>query len=342
MFPTQISRTSPDEYIRCKDSYQPMLDDMSGNKEDIKADAALAHEVDRALWNDDVLRAIEHGQIEVHVKNGAVHLAGHIVNTSSQIRIMNAIRTIPGLLDINNNLVLDENLTLEVSTSLGIIEHTYDCKFFTGASHGVLSLNGVVSNEEVKLLAEKCAAGNPNVRGVINNVRVLGSELVPQNQPFLQPAIGESIYFLDGIFGVVRQVIINPNNRRVTAMTIQGNFNEQRNELHSLADEKARPPEQLIIVPLKTVRYLTKVSGFLHINSNEGNQYQDFDPASFYTPNWDWMPPYPYCPDDVLFPAEYQADDVQITHGPHQLPFQEIQEGASFKEQFFANDSLGG
>lgn len=326
MFPAQISQTDPDKDIRCKDSYQPMSEEMGGNKEDTKADVALAHEVDHTLWRDDVLRAIEYDQIGVHVKNGAVHLTGHIVNTSSQIRIMNAIRTIPGILVINNNLILDEKLTLEVATSLGILEHTHDCKFFTGTSHGVVSLNGVVGNEEVKLLAEKCAAGNPNVRGVINNVRVSGSELMPQNQPFLQPAIGETIYFLDGISGVVKQVIINPNNRLVTAMTIQGNFNEQ-----------------LITVPVKTIRYLTKVSGFLYINSTEKNLYQDFDPAFYYqAPNRDWTPPYPYCPDDVLFPVEYRTEDIQIAYGSRQPPFEEIPDGKSFKEQVLANDSLGG
>ena len=342
MFPSQIAQTDPDKDIRCKDSYLPMSEEMGGNKEDTKVDAALSQEVDGALWKDDVLRAIERDQIGVHVKNGAVHLTGHIVNTSSQIRIMNAIRTVPGLLVINNNLILDEKLTLEVATSLGILEHTHDCKFFTGTSHGVVSLNGVVSNEEVKLLAEKCAAGNQNVRGVINNVHVSGSEPVTQNQPFLQPAIGESIYFLDGISGVVKQVIINPNNRLVTAMTIQGNFNEQRNELHSPANGTAKLSEQLIVVPMKTIRYLTEVSGFLYINSTERNLYQDFDPASYYVPNRDWTPPYPYCPDDVLFPVEYRTEDIQIAYGSRQPPFEEIPDGKSFKEQVLANDSLGG
>jgi len=338
MFPAQIPRTGSDELKGGRDSNQSMLEERGGSKEDIRADTALSHEVERALWNDDVVRAIEYDQIDVHVKNGVIHLTGHIVNTSSQNRIMNAIRSIPGILIIDNKLVVDEKLTLEVANALATLEHMHDCKFFTGASHGVLSINGVVSNEEVKMLAEKCAASNPNVRGVVNYVRVSGSERELQDQPFLQPAVGKTIYFLDGIPGVVKQVIINPNNRRVIAMTVQGNFNG----LHPLTNETAKPSGQLIVIPMNAVRYLTKASGFLHIKSNERNQYEDFDPASFFMPDLGWKPPYPYCPDDVLFPVEYQAEDMQIEYGPLQFSFKEILEGVSFKEQFFANDSLGG
>ena len=108
------------------------------------------------------------------MKNGAVYLYGHIVSVTTR-RVISAVRTIPGILRIDNNLVLDDRLTLEVATSLGELEHTYACKFFTGASHGVISLNGIVSDENVKLLAEKCAASHPQVRGVINNVQVSGA-----------------------------------------------------------------------------------------------------------------------------------------------------------------------
>ncbi|MGZ9226102.1 MAG: BON domain-containing protein [Anaerolineales bacterium] len=101
-----------------------------------KTDANIKESVHHAFWKDDVLRAIEYSEIDVHVRNGAVYLNGHIVSTTSQSRIENAIRAIPGILGTKNNLVLDDKLTLEVATSLGELEHTYNCKFFTGATHG--------------------------------------------------------------------------------------------------------------------------------------------------------------------------------------------------------------
>jgi hypothetical protein len=264
-------------------------------------------------------------------------LSGHIVNTTSLNRIEHAIRAIPGIQGFHNNLVLDDRLTYQVAAALGTLEHTYGCKFFTGVSHGLVSLNGIVTDESVKLLAEKCAADHPHVRGVINRIRVSGEELVLPDKPFLQPIIGETIYFLDGLSGVVKQVIMNPSNRRVIAMTVQGRFVDQPQELQSLNNGGIRSPERQMVIPMDLVRFLTRDSGFLWISSSERDRDQDFNPASFITPNVDWRPPYPYCPNDILFPAEYPALNVS-----DQLPFEEIAEGPSFKNQVFANDSLGG
>ncbi|HEX2998576.1 MAG TPA: BON domain-containing protein [Anaerolineales bacterium] len=277
-----------------------------------KTDAAIKESVKHAIWKDDVLRAIESHEIAVHVKNGIVHLDGHIVGTTSQKRIENALRDIPGILGIQNHLVPDDKLTNEVARLLGNLEHTYDCKFLSGASHGVISLNGIVSDENVKLLAEKCVSDNPGVRAVINHVSISGVESELADQPFLQPMIGEIIYFRDGISGVVKQVIIDPNNRRVVAMTIQGQFADQRQELKSLNNAEARSPERLVVLSMDLVRHLTRASGFLHINSTERERYLDFDPAFFRAPDIHWSPPYPYCPDDVLFPLEKRSAQVQI------------------------------
>ena len=339
MSPAQIPGITPDEFSRCEERNH-LTDHGKSLTPGQKTDVAIKGTIDRAFWNDDVLRAIEAYEIEVHVKDRVVYLDGHIASATSQRRIQNAIPAMPGLLGIQNNLILDDKLTYEVAASLGTLEHTYGCKFFTGASHGVVTLSGIVSNENVKLLAEKCIASHPNVRGVINNVHVSGAERELQDQPFLQPSIGQTIYFLDGISGVVRQVIINPNNRRVIAMTIQGNFTEQHYEINSLADGKTPLPEQLIVVPMNEVRYLTKVSGFLHINSTERNRHLDFDPASFHSPGWDWVPPYPYCPDDVLFPVEQQDMENRILQQIPESPLPVASKEQLLWEQLLANDSL--
>jgi hypothetical protein len=259
---------------------------------------------------------VEHDEIDLHVKKGVVYLHGHIVSTTSQSRIEKALRTIPGILGIKNNLVLDDRLTLEVATSLGQLEHTYDCKFFTGASHGVVSLNGIVRDEAVKLLAEKCAASNPNVRAVINNVRVSGSESGLQVETFLQPAIGETIYFLDGVSGVVKQVIINPNNRRVIQLIIQGQFSGQKQNSGTLINDQTQVLENTVVIPVNLIRYMTSSSGFLTIKSTERTQYQDFNPLYFTSPQMDWVLPHPYCPGDVLFNVDTGEIENQIMVDP--------------------------
>ena len=342
MFPAQIPRVDPDEFSRCEERGQMTVHGKSLSPIQ-KTDASIKEYIDHALWKDDVLRAIEYYEIDAHVKNGVVYLNGHIASTASQSRIKNAIRAIPGILGIKNNLVLDDKLTLEVAASLGELEHTYNCKFYTGAAHGVVSLNGIVSDENVKLLAEQCVASNQNVRGVINHVHVLGAKPGLQGQPFLQPTIGESIYFRDGISGVVKQVIMNPNNRRVIAMTVKGKFTDQRHELNSQqTDGKTRLPEQLVVVPMNAVRYLTKVSGFLYISSNERERYTDFDSTRFLTPKNGWKAPYPYCPDDVLFAVEKREVKYQILGHVPRSPFVDAWVDQPLRKELLVNDSLGG
>ena len=341
MFPLQVPRINSAELSRCEERRQ-ITDRGKGLSPFQKTNAAIKETIYRAFWNDDVLRAMEYSEIDVHVRNGVVYLDGHIGSTTSQSRIENAMRAIPGILGIQNNLVLDDTLTHEVATSLGDLERTYACNFFTGVSHGVVSLNGIVSDENVKLLAEKCAASHPNVRGVINHVRVSGAELELPEQPFLQPSIGETIYFLDGISGVVKQVIMNPNNRRVVAMTILGQFADQRQDLKSFKKSEVRSPERLVVLSMDVVRYLTKVSGFLHISSNEQERYMNFDPTRFSTPKIGWKAPFPYCPDDVLFPIERRKVEYQILEQLPRSPFVVMWEEQSLREELLANDSLGG
>lgn len=308
-----------------------------------KKDVELKVEIADALWKDTVLRALDYYEIDVQVKDGIVTLNGHITSSRSQNRVYDALRTIPGIVEIKNNLVSDDQLTLDVAAELGRLEHTYDCKFFTGASHGLISINGTARDKTIRLLAEKYASKIPNTRGVINNIQVPGSgKMEMQDQPFLQPVVGQTIYYLDWISGVVKQVIMNPNNRRVIAMLVRGKFTSQQDELNSMNNGKAQPPERLVIIPMRMVRHLTKTSGFLYINSDQKNQYMDFFPAHFIDPPQNWMPPYPYCPEDVLFPVEYKEENMQTEYQLDQYSFMTLSKLTPLGKQLLANDSLGG
>jgi hypothetical protein len=93
---------------------------------------------------------------------------------------------------------------------------------------------------------------------------------------------------------------------------------------------------------MNEVRFLTKESGFLYINSNERNRYMEFDPGRFVPPGNGWKAPYPYCPADVLFPIEYQELEYPVLA---QLPppaFDVVPKEEALWEQLLANDSLGG
>lgn len=332
MFPTQRPLTDPNELMQCRDSSP------SGD-ESTPADIDLAKLVDNALWNVPILRALDYSQIEIRVREGMVGLYGHVTNMTNRHLAESAIWSVNGVGGLANGVIADDTLLSEVATSLGSLEHTYGCKFFTGISHGVVMLNGTVDDPKARLLAEQYAASNPNVRGVINSVRVGGGGLDMPELPFFQPHTGAEFHFLDGISGRVRQVIIDPGNRRVAAMTLQGRFEDRWEEPSSSSDGGSRLPIRTLVLPMTTVRYLTSGSGFLNIRYTEGNQYSEFNTADFLMPPADWKPPYPYCPADVLFPTK-QAE-AQIP-AQTEAPIAVALAHEALKDELLENDSLGG
>ncbi len=281
MYQEQALQINPEEITRCEE--QIIITDHGKSLNPIqKTDAVIQKSIYNALWKDEVLRALDYYEMDVHVKNGVVYLNGHIAGTSSQNRVNYAIQALPGILEIKNNLVLDDKLTCEVAASLGELEYTNNCKFFTGVSHGVVLLNGQVGNTEVRMMADKCAASHPKVRGVINNIRVPGFDLGMQDHRFLQPPIGKEIYFSDGKSGFVRKIVINPDNRRVVAMIIQGYFGESRGYLTLSNHNGGRSTEQQLVIPMSAVKHLTNSSGFLSIPSTDLTNYQVLDTSQYH------------------------------------------------------------
>lgn len=342
MFPSQKPLNNSDVFSRCGEADQTKAGEWSEPNARAKADAELVNDVRRALWRDAILRAMDYYSIEVRARSGIVYLYGHVVSLTNQHQAEEAIQEVSGIRLIENHLIADDRLVTEVSMALGSLEASHHCKFFTGVSHGVVLLSGIVNDANTKLLAERCAAGNPNVRGVIDSVQVLGSTLEVPDQPFLQPSVGMEIFFLDGISGRVRQVIINPDNRRVVAMTVLGRFADQRQEQESMDASGARPPERLLVLSMTDVRHLTKESGFLKISSKERTREMEFAITDFLVPGKDWNPPFPYCPQDVLFPLEQHGveNPVYLEVPPPVVGVKP--EAQLLREQMLANDSPGG
>jgi len=221
MLEVQTMQVKPNGFDPCEDQPWLPVEELNSHHKKEKADENIAEKVDRALWNDDMLRSTDYHEIDIHLKEGIVYLTGHVITTMNKWRAENAVRTIPGILGVHNQLVSDEELMREVAAALGKIEHTYGVKFFTGVRNGVVILNGDVENADVGCLAEKCASEIPDVPGVINYVRAPGIDFDAIDQRFLQPSIGLEIYHSNGLFGTVKQVIINPNNLRVVGMIVQ-------------------------------------------------------------------------------------------------------------------------
>ena len=309
MVVAQKNQSSLTEYSRCEHRSRLQAQKQNEDYRVNKDDDSIAEKVDRALWKDSVLRSTDYGEIDVDVVGRTVYLSGYVNSRSNQRRAITAAQMIPGVLEVKSYLFSDDNLIRAVAGMLGKIEHSYGVKFFTGAQNGVVGLNGEVGSETVRNLAEKYAASVPGVRGVINSVRAPGVDVKAEDQRFLQPIIGAKIYFRDGQFGIVQKVIINPSNRRVLAMIVQ----EQDSSFIEYGKDQS--PLRLMVIPMSSIRYLTKSAGFLHIDSKEAALIRDFEISNFITPEGSWTPPYPYCPDEVFFPIESNEIKDDDEHG---------------------------
>lgn len=341
MFPAQIPQPNTTELERCRES--TLLDEANppGRDERSRADKDLTYEVDDALWKEPTLRAMDYHNIEIRVRNGILDLYGHVSSQTNRHLIEEALRRVDGLAAIHDHLVADDQLLAEVAAALGSLEYASGSKFFTGVSHGIVLLSGTAGDPKARLLAEQCAASNPNVRGVINSVQVQGVISNPSDLPFAQPQIGAEFFFVDGVSGRVRQVIIDPDNRRVTDITLQSRFVDPQHDLNASRNSGSRPSERTLVIPMQAVRYLTAHSGSLNVRSSQSDQYSEFDPADFLIPQSEWKPPYPYCRADVLF----RAKEVQASpQGPEQTqsPVALALAHQVLKDEMLENDSLGG
>ncbi len=269
---------------------------------DYKTDTSTLNEIEMAIWNDQVLRIIDFHEIDVQVKNGVVSLNGHLSGIENEKRVESAIGSITGILGVRNHLVMDDDLLNKVAEALIPIDQVEGNHVFAKVENGVAGLSGNVVSIQARDLAEQYAANVPSIRGVINGIAAPGIVLDPEEQRFLQPTIGEKIFFHDGLFGFIRQVVINRDNRRVVGMIIQGRFPAQLGASASTTtSDETRAPDRLVVIPVSVIRYLTSTSGFLFIDSSETTRYEDFDPANFVDPDADWIPPYPYFSDAVRF-----------------------------------------
>ena len=268
---------------------------------DYRSDGSIKEEIENALWNDETLRATDFYEINVQVINGVVTLTGHITGIINQGRIDNVIGNVKGILGVKIHLVADDKLLLNVADALTPIERIEGNHVFAKVENGVVVLSGRATSPEGRNSAERRAANVPQVRGVINNISAPGFDTRTVDQRFIQPVIGEKIFFTDGVVGIVKQVIINPDNRRVVDMIIEGPFPDKQPGPGPITAGGIETHENLAVISISLIRFLTRNSGFLTIESTEINRYRNFNASIFCAPNTDWLPPYPYHIENVMF-----------------------------------------
>ncbi len=274
-----------------------------------QADEQLSDAITHALRAHQLLGRSNVAYIHVMVTNGIATLTGHVVRASDKVQAETTTSEVTGVIAVVNQLVVDYELMINVAQALGQSQQMQHEQIQVNVQHGVVYLGGKVNHSPARLAAGQIAATIGQARGIINVIHTPGSVLDSDEERFIQPNIGSEIYATDGQVGRVQQVVINPQNRRVTAVMLQVQVVPPH--LLDWAETPAvRPPApHPVLISLSRIRCAPSGALFLNVNSDAVAHAADFNPAIYTAPPVDWQPPYPYQPADVLFSKEQSGGE---------------------------------
>jgi osmotically-inducible protein OsmY len=274
-----------------------------------RSDAALTAAVNKALWDDVILRRTEHRQIHVKVKNSIVYLYGYVSLPSVKMRAERAALKTDSIWKVENLLTIDSELQIAVAQAIGKDPRTKKARIFTGSHNGFITLSGEASDLEARTAAQEKAVSVPEVRGVLNSIRVPGVDIKTEDQRALQPIIGAGIYATDILIGVVEKVVINPDNRLATAILANTVFPDPTQMGSNWLWNEHLYAERRIIIPIETVRHQSELAIFLTVKGAEAAAFETFDAESYSSPDESWQPPYPYKRADILIVRQPKPHD---------------------------------
>ena len=284
------------------------------NLPDYYSDEVLGAAADNALWSDEILRNTDYKQIGISVEDSIVRLRGHVVTSMNKGNAEKAARSVPGVLNVENDLVVDDDLVLEVAQALGKNEVTRLERIAVGAQNGFITLDGYVASTAIRDDAEAITASIPQVRGVVNYLHAPNVIIDYKDEPIRQPLIGQQVAATDMHLGYVEKVIINPCNRRVTAFVARGCFPDPRYKDNYRLPDEAPQQESSVVIPIDAVRYVTESYVLLGVRGAEAALNRSFGSAEFTFPPTAWQPPYPYRWEQVLFDGQ-RLEEPKVENG---------------------------
>ncbi len=263
-------------------------------------DSTIAANVIEVLWQNEAIRTSDIEAIDVTVRDGVVILRGYICSRFNKAQAVREVRQVPGVRDVDNQLVVDPEVEVAVAQALAQDPRTGGQPIAVYVKHGVVTLSGKLNSAAVRAAVEEVTASVPQTRAIVNDIQTPGVVVDPAQQRVLQPRIGQHVYARDMELGRVETVIINPHHRRVTAVVVNGKFPARSHSAaHTLSDDMAQE-ERWVVIPIEVIRHVGIGGVMLTINGDATSHYPDFDPNHFRAPPTRWQPPYPYTHADVL------------------------------------------
>jgi osmotically-inducible protein OsmY len=260
-----------------------MLADTMLIPEQIKrSDGDVLAGVQDALWGADGLRSLDYKDIEAEARAGEVFLRGHVRSVMHKHVAEQRVAAVRGVDIVHNELVADSDLEIAVAQALAANQPTRASILHVGASAGWVQLGGEVPDAQVRAEAETVAAGVPTVRGVLSLPHLSG-EHGSEYQRALQPRAGTSVYADDGEIGTLVGVIINPRNRLVSHIVVNGRLDLGQREVRGQ-----------FVIPAEAIKMTTVDSAILTDSMRGVNARPRFREADFRMPPADWQLPFPY------------------------------------------------
>ncbi|MDR7438877.1 MAG: BON domain-containing protein [Armatimonadota bacterium] len=263
-----------------------------------RPDDELARDVEEALHRDELLRVLGL-PIRVKVEDGIVSLWGHVHNRTLAARAEILARSVPGVLGVENRLVVDLELLQQVSAALVANPKVRPLPVHVRVREGIVELTGSAPTLEDAREVERTVAALPGVRAVSNRLAAPG---IPERWArVVQPEVGQPVFATDVEVGRVEAAVIDPASRRVEAVVVHGDFPDAGAPPHPAGPLR----ERSVVIPLEQVERVTLGGVFLNVHAGAVAENPDLDPARYSPPPPDWMPPFPYRREDVRFWPEW-------------------------------------
>lgn len=143
---------------------------------DAMDDATLRAKVEERLYRYDPLRVNFH-LIRVEARDGRVILDGVVPSTAMKRMAETLARSIPGVREVQNDLVSDPEIEAEFGLRLAADPDLSppQARVLATSVQGDVTLAGWVPSEEARQRAEQIVRSIRGVRNVVNNLKVKGA-----------------------------------------------------------------------------------------------------------------------------------------------------------------------
>jgi osmotically-inducible protein OsmY/sporulation protein YlmC with PRC-barrel domain len=265
-----------------------------------RPDDELKEDVEDVLSREELVRALDL-PVRVDVEDGVVRLRGFVYNHAVRSRLEELARSVPGVVDVRNDLAVDMDLLQRVVAALQSDPRTRSLRGYRiEVREGVVELEGSVASIDAATALEEVVASVSDIRGIANHL--VGPEIPDHWRRVVQPEIGQPVLASDRELGRVQYVVVHPRTRRVEGIVV----NAVSPEPGSLPFAETPVRSRLLVIPVSEVERITPAGVFLRVHGGRAAEYPEFSEETYRNPPSEWVPPFPYHPGQVrLLPLDH-------------------------------------